>query len=131
MSVFFRRRFRTVTFSRFLTVVLTTSHFLNEFFHGKFAPGFCVSILKETIARVWDYLSETRKKKRKLPEKYIWKRNMKSFSNKILNVFFRNSSYILDLAKTVWTLRILWQKVTRNLVMKKLWRLQNHVLVNM
>ena len=50
----------------------------------------------------------------------MWKRNMKSFSSKTLNFFFRKfwAFYILDLAKTVWALRILWQKSTRNFGIK-------------
>ena len=39
-------------------------------------------------------------------------------------------SYILDLAKTVWAMWILSQKFTRNFVIKELWALENHVLVN-
>ena len=63
----------------------------------------------------------------------VWKRNMKSFSNETLNIFFRKLcfSYILDLAKPVWALRILSQKFTKNFVKKELWALENHVLVNM
>ena len=64
---------------------------------------------------------------------YIYKWNMKSFSNETLNFFFRKLclSYILDLAKTVWALRILSQEFSRNFVKKELWVLENHVLVNM
>ena len=64
---------------------------------------------------------------------FIWNLNVKSFSNETLNVFFRKfcSSYILDLAKTVWVLQILSQKSTRNFGMKELWAMGNHVLVNM
>ena len=64
---------------------------------------------------------------------YIWKRNMKPFSNETLNVFVRKFcfSYILDLAKTVWALRVLSQKFTRNFLTKEFWVLQNYVLVNM
>ena len=35
---------------------------------------------------------------------------------------------ILDLAKTVWDMRILWQKSTRNYGMKELWALENHIM---
>ena len=64
---------------------------------------------------------------------YIYKWNMKSFSNETLNFFFRKFclSYILDLAKTVWALRILSQEFSRNFVKKELWALESHVLVNM
>ena len=34
---------------------------MNEVCNGVFAPEFSVSILKETIAPVWDYVYETRK----------------------------------------------------------------------
>ena len=34
---------------------------MNEFYNGGFAQEFSVSILKETIALVRDYVSETRK----------------------------------------------------------------------
>ena len=60
---------------------------MNEFYNGGFAPEFNVSMLKETIALVQDYLSETRKEKAKLAGKYIWKQNMKSFSNETLNFY--------------------------------------------
>ena len=58
--------------------------------------------------------------------------NVKSSSNEILNFFFRKfwASYILDLAKIVWPLRILLQESTRKFGMKELWALENYVLVN-
>ena len=132
MSVLFRWLFRTVVFSRFSQVAIATSNFMSEFYNGRFTPEFSVSMLTETIALVRDYVSETRKQKAKLAEKYIWKQNMKSFSNETLNFFFRKFcfSYILDLAKTVWALRILLQKFTRNAIINELWALENHVLVN-
>ena len=34
---------------------------MNEIYNGGFAPDFSVSMLKETIALVRDYVSETRK----------------------------------------------------------------------
>ena len=76
---------------------------MKEFYNGGVAPEFSVLMLKETIALVRDYVSETRKWEAKLAEKYIWKRNMKSFSNETLLFFFSKFyfSYILDLAKTV------------------------------
>ena len=61
MSVLFRRLFRTAIFSRFSKVAIATSNFMNEFYNGRFAPEFSVSMLKETIALVRDYVSETRK----------------------------------------------------------------------
>ena len=62
---------------------------------------------------------------------YMWKRNMKSFSNETLNFFSRKfwASYILDLAKTVLVLRMLWQKSIRNFGIRELWALENSVLV--
>ena len=52
------------------------------------------------------------------------KRNMKSFSNETLTLFFFFKrfcfSYILNLAKTVWALWILPQKFSRNFVIKEL-----------
>ena len=61
MSILFRRSFKTAIFSRFLKVAIATSNFMKEFYNGGFAPDFSVSILKETIALVRDYVSETRK----------------------------------------------------------------------
>ena len=61
MSVFFRRHFKTAIFRRFLTVAIATSDFMSEVYNGGFAPEFIVSILKESIALVSDYLSKTRK----------------------------------------------------------------------
>ena len=58
---------------------------MNEVYNGGFTPEFSVSMRKETTSLVWDYVYETRKQKAKLAEKYIWKRNMKSFSTETLN----------------------------------------------
>ena len=38
-----------------------TLDFMKEFYNGGFLPGFSVSMLKESIAIVRDYVSETRK----------------------------------------------------------------------
>ena len=43
---------------------------MNEFYNGGFAPEFSVSMLKETLALVPNYLSETGKYKVYLAEKY-------------------------------------------------------------
>ena len=85
MSVLFRRSFKTAIFSRSFEVAIATSNFMNEIYNGGFASGFSVSMLKEIIALVRDYVSETSKEKAKLAEKYMSKRNMKSFSNETLN----------------------------------------------
>ena len=61
MYVLFRRSFKTTIFSIFLKVALATSNFMNEFYDGGFTPEFSVSMLKETIVLVRDYISETRK----------------------------------------------------------------------
>ena len=61
MSVLFRSLLRTVIFSRFSKVSIATSNFMNEFYNGGFSPEFSVSMLKEIIALVQDYVSETRK----------------------------------------------------------------------
>ena len=61
MYVSFRRSFKTTIFSIFLKVALATSNFMNEFYDGGFTPEFSVSMLKETIVLVRDYISETRK----------------------------------------------------------------------
>ena len=37
------------------------SNFMKEFYNGGFAPEFSVSMLKETVALLRDYVSETRK----------------------------------------------------------------------
>ena len=81
MSVFSRRPFKTVIFSRYLKVAMTTSNFMNEVYNGGFAPAFSVSVLKEFISLVRSYLYKTRKWKAKLAEKYMWIRSTKSFSN--------------------------------------------------
>ena len=52
---------------------------------------------------------------------YIYEKpNMKSFSNETQNFFFGKFcfTYILDIAKTVWILRIFSHKFTRNFVLK-------------
>ena len=61
MSVLFRRLFRTTIFSRFSQVAIATSNFMNEFYHGGFMPEVSVSMFKESIALVRNYVSETRK----------------------------------------------------------------------
>ena len=60
MSVLFRRLFRTVIFSRFPKVSMATSKIMKEFYNGGFPPEFSVSILKEIIAQVRDYVSARR-----------------------------------------------------------------------
>ena len=49
-------------------MAIARSDFMNEVYNGGFAPAFSVS-----ITLVWDYVSETRGKKGKLAEKYMWK----------------------------------------------------------
>ena len=66
MFVLFRRSSKTTIFSRLLNGDIATSNFMIEFYNGGFAPEFSVSLLKENIALVWDYLFETRKLKAKL-----------------------------------------------------------------
>ena len=61
MSVLFRRFFNSGLFRRSFKVAIATSNFMNEVYNGGFAPEFSVSMLKETIALVRDYVSETRK----------------------------------------------------------------------
>ena len=61
MSVLFRRLFRTAILSRFSKVAIAMSNIMNEFFNDIFLPEFSVSLLKEIIALVRDYVSETRK----------------------------------------------------------------------
>ena len=123
MTVIFRRLFRTAVFSRFSKMAIATSNFMNKFYKGGFTPAFTVSLLKEFLTLVRDYVYETKKLQEKLVEKYIWRRNMKSFSNETLNFFFRKFclSYILDLTKTVWNLRILVPKFTKNWRTMYLW----------
>ena len=60
MSVLFRRSSKSAKFSRFLKVAVATSNFMNEVYKGRFSPEFSVSVLKEIIALVWDYVYETR-----------------------------------------------------------------------
>ena len=81
------------------------------------------------FALKWNYLLY---KLLYISDKDMWNWDMKSFSNETLNLFFKKlwASYILDLAKTVWALRILSQKFSRNFGMKELWALENHVFAN-
>ena len=61
--------------------------------------------------------------------RYIWKTKYEVFLQWNTKFFFFRKfcfSYILDLAKTAWALRI-----TRNFVIKEFWALENHVLLNM
>ena len=44
---------------------------MNKVCNGGFVPEWSVSMLKETIMLVWDYVYETRKDKAKLGEKYM------------------------------------------------------------
>ena len=71
MFVLFRRSFKTAIFTIFLKLAIATSKFMNEVYNGGFTPEFSVSMLKKIIALVWDYVSETRKYKAKLAEKYF------------------------------------------------------------
>ena len=71
MSILFRQLFTTAIFSRFSKVAIATSNFMKEFYNGGFAPEVTVSMLKETIALVRDYVSKTRKYKAKLAEKAL------------------------------------------------------------
>ena len=48
-------------FRRFLKVAIATSNFMNEVYNGRFTPEFSVSIIREIIALVSDYVYETRK----------------------------------------------------------------------
>ena len=61
MSVLFRWSFKTAIFGRFLKVAIATSNLMSEVYNGGFAPEFSVSMLKETIALIRDYVYETRK----------------------------------------------------------------------
>ena len=69
MSVLFRHLFRTAIFSRFSKVAIATSNFMKEFYNNGFALQSSVSMSKETITLVLDYLSETRKEEANLAEK--------------------------------------------------------------
>ena len=57
----FRHLFMTAIFSIFSKVAIATSNFANEFYNGGFLPEFSVSMLKEIIAVVRDYVSDKRK----------------------------------------------------------------------
>ena len=101
---------------------------------------FCwVMLLMYTAWKYWDIRKDLKQFSTYYNSKfdyiyiYIWKQNMLSFSNETLSLLFRKSCFscILDYAKTVWALRILSQKFTRNFVIKELWALENHELVNM
>ena len=70
-------------------MAIAKSNFLNKVYNAGFTPDFCVSMLKETIVLIRDYVYQTRKEKAKLTEKYKWNWNIKSFSDKKLFSFFR------------------------------------------
>ena len=57
MSVLFRQLFRTAIFSRFSKVAIAKSDFMNEFYNGRFVTEFSVSMLKETMGLVRDYVT--------------------------------------------------------------------------
>ena len=54
--------------SMFLKVAIATSNFMKEVYNGWFLPELSVTMLKETIAIVWEYVYETMKWKAKLAE---------------------------------------------------------------
>ena len=56
MSVLFRHSSKTAMFSGFLKVAIAKSNFIKEIYNGGFSPEFSVSMLKEIIALVWDYV---------------------------------------------------------------------------
>ena len=56
MFLLFRHSSKTATFNRFLKVAIATSNFMNELYNGGVLPGFSVSLLKETMALVGDYV---------------------------------------------------------------------------
>ena len=126
MYVLFRRLFRTAIFSRFSQVAIATSNFMNEFYNGGFTPEFSVSMLTETnctSSRLCIWNEEIKSKssgkiymKTKYEICFQW--NTKRFLQKVLFLL------ILDLAKTLWPLRILSQTFTRNCVINELehWR---------
>ena len=75
--------------SKFLKVPIATSNFINEVYNGGFSPDCSVSMLKEIITLVWEYVHETWKIKAKLEEKYMWNWNMKCFFNETLNFLLK------------------------------------------
>ena len=56
MPVLFRHSSKTAMFSRFLKVAIAMSNSMNKVYNGGFSPELSVSMLKETIALVWDYV---------------------------------------------------------------------------
>ena len=69
ISVLFRSSFKTIMFSKFLKVTRATSNFINKVYNGGFVPEFSVSMSKEIIALIWDYIYETRKKNKNKKQK--------------------------------------------------------------
>ena len=130
-----------VIFSRFLKVAITTSNIMNETLMVDFCQGLVSQCQGKPspnhislYAYIYIYNRETeRGRDKKLAEKCMWKRNMKSFSDEILNFFFRKFwvSYILDIPKTVLALQLLSQKATSNFGIKELRGLKNHAPVNL
>ena len=56
MSVFIRRCCKIAIFSNLLKVAIATSIFMNKVYNGRFVTELSVSVLKEIIALVQDYL---------------------------------------------------------------------------
>ena len=63
MSALFRRSSKTAMLNGFLKVAIATSNFMNKVYNGGFSPEFRVSMLKEIIRLVREYVCETRNKK--------------------------------------------------------------------
>ena len=61
MFVLFKPLFRTAIFSKFPKLAIATSNFMNKFYNGGFPSEFSVSMLKEFLTLVRDYVYETRK----------------------------------------------------------------------
>ena len=61
MYVLFRRCFKTAIFSRSLKVAIAMSNYMNKVYNDESTPDFSVSMLKETISLLRDYIHETRK----------------------------------------------------------------------
>ena len=52
-------------------MAIATSNFMYEFYNSGFSPEYSVSVLKDIIVVVRNYVSETRKSEAKLAENYI------------------------------------------------------------
>ena len=96
MFVLFRHSFRTAIFNRFLELAIATSNSINKFYNSGFRPEFSISMSKETIALVRDYVSKKRGQKSKTRGKKCMKtthpfgiRNRNAIFRLVVLIYFK------------------------------------------